>query len=64
MVFECFRGTEDTFGGVDAAGKVNCQSGRCSDGYEEVVTVEAALVHCQQCPAGVGGQFAKGLKMT
>lgn len=50
--------TEDTFGGVDAAGKVNCQSGRCSDGYEEVVTVEAALVHCQQCPAGsssVGG---------
>ena len=54
------RGNEDTFGGTDTFGKMNCESGRCSDGFEEVATdvgvgtLGASLGHCKPCPAGGG----------
>ncbi|CAK9043669.1 unnamed protein product [Durusdinium trenchii] len=43
---------EETFGGMDVTGKVNCASGRCPDGFEEVRTAEVASAHCQACAAG------------
>lgn len=37
---------------MDVTGKVNCASGRCPDGFEEVRTAEVASAHCQACAAG------------